>query len=112
MSKRTLEADVRISLREIAEFVETKEFRSLLSDMYSLPQTKREQFVDSIVLRQSERLKRRVVVPDGMKIQRSTFGDGRPTLFCVSKRLPFHSRQKVTFTFDNNNVPPETFSRS
>jgi hypothetical protein len=39
-----------------------------------------------------------------MKIQRSQFGDGRPTIFCVTKLMSDGVR-KVTYTFDNESLP-------
>jgi len=57
-----------------------------------------EVLLDAALLRE-----RGVHVPEGILIQRSAFGDRRPTLFCVKKYLPkkFHSAwENVNLTFD------------
>ncbi|GAA5024170.1 hypothetical protein GCM10025734_82300 [Kitasatospora paranensis] len=51
-----------------------------------------------------------VFVPAGLTIQRSTFRDDRPTLFCIVKHLPHGLLwEKVTVTFDNPSGGPALF---
>ena len=95
-----LREQVRSYTTEIAEFVSTEEFQSLLSELYSKPTDERHDFVRNVVINKDELTARGISVPEGMTVQRSAFADGRPTLFCVSKYLPDRKR-KVTVTFDN-----------
>lgn len=95
---------VRDSLLEIIQFVGQPAFVGLMEELYGAPPGARAGFVSKVLLREEERRARGLTVPPGLTIQRSTFGDGRPTLFCVSKRLPDglpHGWYKVTVTFDN-----------
>ena len=41
-----------------------------------------------------------ITPPEGILIQRSSFGDGRPTVFAVVKYLP-NDYRKVTITYDH-----------
>jgi hypothetical protein len=91
---------VRLATSEIAEFVFTEEFRSLVSELYSKPVSKRHDFVRDVVINKNELAKRGISVPEGMIVQRSAFADERATLFCVTKYLP-DAKRKVTITFDN-----------
>ena len=92
---------VRSATTEIAEFVHTEEFRSLLSELNSKPLGERHDFVRNVVINKDELAARGISVPEGMTVQRSAFADGRSTLFCVSKYLP-DRKKKVTITFDNS----------
>lgn len=92
--------EVRSHTTEIAEFVFTEEFRSLVSELYSKPTSERYEFVREVVINPDQLAKRGISVPEGMTVQRSVFADGRPTLFCVSKHLS-DGKRKVTITFDN-----------
>ncbi len=96
---------LRDSFVGLTEFVGRPEFVGLMEDLYELPQEQRRRFVDEVVMDPEERRRRGIVEPDGILVQRSTFADGRPTLFCVSKTLPpGHGFHKVTVTFDNEGV--------
>jgi hypothetical protein len=91
-------------LQEIYDFVSRREFQLVLRDLYSLPVEERANFVETVLLNKEILKKGGVIAPDGLVIQRSVFGDGRPTLFCVSKLLPeryWHYWKKLTITFDN-----------
>lgn len=93
---------VRSALEEVREFIVTQPFHSMLDELWSLPPSERPAFVDRVILNRRERERRGVHVPADLVIQRSTFGDARPTLFCVTKKLPREALwHKVTFTFDN-----------
>lgn len=88
----------------LINFVTSSEFKALCEEMGALPETDRPQFVAEVILNDSELRKRGVLRADDILIQRSAFGDRRPTLFCVKKYLPlkFHNVwQNVNFTFDN-----------
>jgi hypothetical protein len=101
--------EVHARTTEIAEFVFTVEFRSLLSELYSKTPSERHEFVREVVINPDELAKRGISVPEGMTLQRSAFADGRPTLFCVTKYLS-DGKRKVTITFDNptNDHPMES----
>jgi len=94
---------IRMGMSRIADFVTTEKFQNLLAEMSELPPTSRPEFVLDVVLNQQELESRGVVVPHDMMIQRSTFHDGRPTLFCVSALTALaYPWRKVTYTFDND----------
>ena len=97
----SLERDVEKTLYEIEQVVLTSEFQALLAEIYALPESARPQFIHEVVLRKSELARRGIVIPSEMTVQRSSFADERPTLFCVCKRLHSHPEKKATFTFDN-----------
>lgn len=93
---------VKAALADVERFVESPPFRVILDELWSIPPHRRPAFVASVILDQEERALRGVRVPDDLIVQRSTFSDGRPTLFCVTKLLPAHLQwKKVTVTYDN-----------
>lgn len=90
------------ALGEIEQFVNTAEFQEVLRRLYGLPPQERPAFVSSVLVSKEGLRNSGVEVPEGMVVQRSFFGDQRPTLFCVTKKLPAgNSWEKVTFTFEN-----------
>jgi len=94
---------------QIIDFVVTEPFKELLAEMAEVPPPDRPKFVLEVVLDDAERAKRGIRVPDHMTIQRSTFHDGRPTLFCVSALTPLtFPWRKVTVTFDNRILESST----
>jgi hypothetical protein len=104
---RWLGEQVRSATTDIAYFVNTEEFQSLLAELYSKPVSERHDFVRNVIINKDELATRGISVPDGMTVQRSAFADGRPTLFCVTKYLP-GGKRKVTITFDNPEGGPST----
>jgi hypothetical protein len=83
---------------------EAPAFQSLLDDLYRLPAAARPGFVAQVVIDPEERRARRVEVPDDVLVVRSSFGDRRPTLFCLKRYLPADLHrywQNVNITFDN-----------
>lgn len=89
---------------EIIDFVTTPEFVAVFNEIQALPEQDRPKAVWNTLCDQNELKKRNIHPPDGILIQRSTFGDRRPTLFCVKKYLPekFHTViQNVNITIDN-----------
>lgn len=89
----------------IADFVLSAPFHRLLLELYALPEEERPGFVLDAVLNGEERRRRGIVLPAEMAIQRSTFYDGRPTLFCISKKESLaYPWRKITITFDNETL--------
>jgi hypothetical protein len=76
---------MRRTYDEIIDFVTTPEFEALMEEMGRLPAVERPRFVVSVLLNDEALKNRGIVVPDGLLIQRSAFGDRRPTLFVVKK---------------------------
>lgn len=110
MSESDLEKAIRRTNEAVIEFVCTPEFRSVVKELYDLPVSARQEFVESVLIDESELASRGVDVPDGIIIQRSKFGDMRDTLFCVTKYLDeeYHDDwEKVTVTFDNEPYPEQ-----
>jgi len=90
---------------ELMQFVLTPEFKELHKELYQLSKEERPGFVRGVIMNEDELEKRDIVVPEELLIQRSSFGDRRPTLFCVKKYLPekFHNAwENVNITFDNS----------
>jgi hypothetical protein len=95
---------MRRTYDELLDVVAREEFQALLHELYSLHPTERPSFVLSEILPVEKREKRGVILPEGILVQRSSFGDGRPTLFCIKKYLPEDCREfweNVNITFDN-----------
>jgi hypothetical protein len=96
---------MRQAYDDIIGFVSTPAFRQVCSELYSLTETDRPRYVREVLLDQDRLKEKGVEVPEGLLIQRSAFGDRRPTLFCVKKFIPerFHMYwQNVNITFDND----------
>jgi hypothetical protein len=95
---------MRRTYDEILAFITTPEFTELLAEMGTLGAARRPAFIAEVLLDPEELQQRGVVAPEGILIQRSAFGDRRPTLFVVKKFLPDKYRnvwQNVNITFDN-----------
>ena len=90
---------------ELAHFVCSEPFRKMLEELSALPEGLRHEYVD-LVLRDPDLLRsREISLPPNIEIQRSYFSDGRPTLFCVTKRMPEGLLwKKITITFDNKTL--------
>lgn len=88
---------------DLIEFVSTPAFQALLDDMDILPIDGKINFVKDVCLNKNQLERRGIFVPNDIFIQRSSFGDRRPTLFCVKKYLPeqFHVYwENANITFD------------
>ncbi len=99
-----IHAAARRTYDELIDFVTTPAFRAVAEELESLPEADRPDCVWNVFMDEVELTRRGVEVPNGVLVQRSTFGDRRPTLFCVKKYLPerFHAViQNVNITFDN-----------
>jgi|SRR5271157_384378 len=105
---------MRATYDDLIDFVTTQEFKAVMKEFRDLPSHERPAFVLSVLLDKEELDRRGVHAPDGILIQRSAFGDRRPTLFCVKKYLPERYRdvwQNVNLTFDNE-FADESVSRA
>jgi hypothetical protein len=97
-----IRAVIRDAVKRIGQLVCRSEFQAMLTELFALEERDRPSFVLRVILNEDERKKRGVIVPDRMVIQRSTFADKRPTLFCVTQLVPLaYPWDKVTITFDN-----------
>lgn len=104
LTREAVQKEARNGLEAIRDFITTDEFVSLLGELYDFPPEDRDNFVRTVLLNTDELGKRGIHTPDGIKIQRSQFGDHRPTIFCVTKLMSDGVR-KVTYTFDNDSIP-------
>jgi hypothetical protein len=105
---------MRAAYDDLIDFVTTPEFRAIMKEFGELQSRERPAFVLSVLLNKEELAKRGVHKPDDILIQRSAFGDRRPTLFCVKKYLPQKYAdvwQNVNLTIDNQFVD-ESVSRA
>lgn len=103
-TQKELYAAARSGYDDLIDFVASPPFRRIYAEMKRLPPSRRPAFVKEVLLNPQELRARGLTVPDDILIQRSTFGDRRPTLFCAKKFLPdrFHVViQNVNLTFDN-----------
>jgi hypothetical protein len=105
---------MRATYDDLIDFVATPKFRALMDEFGRLPSHERPAFVLSVLLNKDELARRGVHTPEGILIQRSAFGDRRPTLFCVKKYLPQKYSdvwQNVNITIDNQ-FADESVSRA
>lgn len=90
------------ALHAVVDFSMSEEFQTVLEEMWELPPELRHEFVELVLLSSDELSRRGVAIPSGIEIQRSWFEDERPTLFCITKRLPPGMGWKIaTVTVDN-----------
>jgi hypothetical protein len=95
---------MRAAYDALIDFITTPEFRRLMKEFGDLHGQERPSFVVSVLLNKEELARRGIYPPEDILIQRSAFGDRRPTLFCVKKFLPHKFSdvwQNVNITFDN-----------
>lgn len=104
LTRDAIRNEARSGLEEIRDFVTTDVFVATLGELYDLAPEERDQFVRENLLDPAALAARGITVPAGLKIQRSVFGDGRPTIFCVTKLMSDGIR-KVTYTFDSGSLP-------
>ena len=99
-----LQRVMRVHYDKIIDFVTSKFFLVAMDEMSAMSHVERPSFVVDVLLNNEELARRNIVVPDGILIQRSSFGDRRPTLFAVKHFLPKEFSdvwQNVNITFDN-----------
>lgn len=104
ITKEELSGVMKDNYDDLINFVTTTEFREVFSELMNLTPHDRPKFVVDVFLDKEKLESKGVTVPEGILIQRSTFGDRRPTLFCVKKWLPkkyHHLWENVNITFDN-----------
>jgi len=105
-----LQAVMRAHYDKIIDFIASAPFKALMEEMSGLSHLQRPEFVQRVLLDDDELAKRGVTAPPGILIQRSAFGDRRPTLFAVKHFLPDGYRdvwENVNITFDNEYVDAE-----
>lgn len=108
VSPTAVQSVIREALGSVHTVVQSEQFQSMLREFWRLAPSDRADFVDQVLLNPTElRLRFDLVLPDDVLLQRSSFADGRPTLFCLCKHLeqPAGGWQKVTITFDNVSQP-------
>jgi len=99
-----LQAVMREHYDKLIEFVSSQGFRSIFEDLMKVDPQHRPAFVQDVLLDEAKLAAYGVKVPEGILIQRSAFGDARPTLFAVKHFLPERYRnvwENVNLTFDN-----------
>jgi hypothetical protein len=96
-------------LRAIAEYTSSERFRRMYDAMEGMSFEAKCHFVRTVLLNPAELERRGLTPPAGVRIQRSEFGDRRPTVFCVTQALPEGAQWKrMTITFDHgDSFPPE-----
>jgi hypothetical protein len=95
---------MRRTYDELIDFVTSSPFQELMTEFSAMTTAERVQFVRDVLLSDIELTRRGVDLPEGVLIQRSAFGDRRPTLFVVKKFLPDAYRdvwENVNITFDD-----------
>ena len=101
-SSGAIRREIQKGIQAIGDFVTSPPFQNILALLAEQAADARADFIGRELLDPVGREKWHLVLPEGMHIQRSEFADGRPTLFCVTKVLPFaHPWHKVTITFDD-----------
>ena len=88
---------------KLIDFVCDTPFKEVVDEMYALPPKARPEFVKSVILNQDALEQRGIIKPEDIVIQRSAFGDERPTLFVLKAYLPRDHQvawQNVNITFD------------
>ncbi|RST13001.1 hypothetical protein E2C00_16670 [Streptomyces sp. WAC05374] len=103
--REELSAVMRRTYDELIEFVTTPEFQAVHDELMELQESERPEFVQRVLLDPEELRSRGVMVPSGILIQMSAFGDRRPTLYAVKKFLPekYHRAwENVNLTFNNS----------
>ncbi|MGQ4810147.1 hypothetical protein NKDENANG_03596 [Candidatus Entotheonellaceae bacterium PAL068K] len=107
-SSLPLRLTMRQIYNELIDFALDPSFKVLIEDMYELPPEQRPRYVEEVLLQPNMLAHRGVTVPEGVLIQRSSFGDMRPTLFVIKKYLPKPLQfawENVNITFDQNHKP-------
>lgn len=89
-------------LQAIGKYTAGEPFQRMYRDMAAMSMEDKTRFVRTVLLNPEELDRRGLTPPAGIRIQRSEFGDRRPTVFCVSQALPAGALWKrITITFDH-----------
>ena len=102
--REALHRALKEAYSNLVSFASRMAFQELLNELYGLPPAARPDFVNRVVMNPPEMARRGLSPPPGLLIQRSSFGDRRPTLFCLKQYLPEHVQthwQNANITFDN-----------
>lgn len=94
---------MRSAYDELIDFIIDTTFKDVIEDMYKRPESERPGYVTDKIMNPEYLRSRGIKVPKDILIQRSSFGDGRPTLFVVKKYLEENDRdiwENVNITFD------------
>jgi hypothetical protein len=105
---------MRQTYDDIIAFVTTAGFAAFYEEMMSLDPKRRPAFISRVLFQPNEMRRRGIVVPEGILIQTSAFGDRRPTLFAVKKMMPVKYQlvwENMNLTF-NNEFKDDDVSRS
>ena len=101
---RELRDAMRAAYDELIAFVTSKAFDRFYRALMALPPRDRPAFVARGLFSEEGLREWQIVIPDGVVIQTSAFGDRRPTLFAVKKMMPdrFHCVwENMNLTFNN-----------
>jgi hypothetical protein len=102
-----LQAVMREHYDKLIAFASSPGFKLVFEDLMQLHPQHRPAFVQNVLLDAAKLAAYGVKVPEGILIQRSAFGDRRPTLFAVKHFLPEKYRnvwENVNLTFDNEHT--------
>lgn len=100
LTRDAIRGEAKEALLAIREYITTDAFVAMLTELYELDPERRDEFVRTELLDPARLKARNIEPPPGVKVQRSQFGDDRPTVFCVTKLMSDRVR-KVTYTFDS-----------
>lgn len=102
-SPEMVRATMYVGFEQLIDYVMTPAFQAALGEMIRVGDEDGPAFVLRTFLDPEERARRGIEPPSSMRLQRSTFRDGRPTLFCICILMPLaYPWRKLTFTFDND----------
>lgn len=97
----TLPPEVQDAWDRLFAFCLQPEFVRLVEEMWSLPSDLQHEFAEAVFLDPAVLAARGIVSQPDVCVQRSWFADRRPTVLCVTAKLPDHSPwDKITVTFD------------
>ncbi len=95
--------EMKAGYERLFRVIQTTEFQAVLEKVYGLPLSERPGFVKEYLLSEEGRRSLGLLLPPDVLLLRSTFGDRRPTLFCLKTYLPDECQapwQNVNVTFD------------
>ena len=103
-TREELRAAMRSNYDDLLEFFYSDAFQEVYASMKAMSAEDRNRFVKEVLI-DPDRLREEtgIEIPEGVLIQRSAFGDRRPTVFCLKKFLPerFHRVwENTNLTFD------------
>ena len=100
-TKEELQQEMRSNYDELLDFFFSDEFQKVWTDLKAMSSVERHGYVKRVLLNKDVlKSERGIDVPENILIQRSAFGDRRPTLFCLKKYLP----EKYHCVWENTNL--------